>query len=243
MTPGPRFSATTSQSLIRRRAISLPSSVFRSMTVLRLLLLSSRKKKLSTFGIVAVPQLPRPVAIRRPLDLDDVGAEPGQHLGAGRPAWSCVKSMTRMPSSAWLILLPPQPFAGRGSHSRGGAVSRIAVRFPRLRQKRARMIVRRVTCSYCCVRGREPVSARGGGQWPPNSSALFPTPQNPETQASVSNHRSVTTPLPSRLHDETPERLSKRPRQRPHYHPPRTTSTPPPSRLMFTHPRVRPSGE
>src|SRR5260370_1440264 len=50
MTPGPRFSATTSASLIRRRAISLPSSLFRSMTVLRLLLLSIRKKKLSTSG-------------------------------------------------------------------------------------------------------------------------------------------------------------------------------------------------
>src|SRR5262245_33297339 len=30
------------------------------------------------------PQPPRPVAVRRPLDLDHIGAEPGQHLGAGR---------------------------------------------------------------------------------------------------------------------------------------------------------------
>src|SRR5206468_5097508 len=31
------------------------------------------------------PQLPRPVAVRGPLNLDHIGAEPGQHLGAGRP--------------------------------------------------------------------------------------------------------------------------------------------------------------
>jgi len=31
------------------------------------------------------PQPPRPVAVRGPLDLDHIGAEPGQHLGAGRP--------------------------------------------------------------------------------------------------------------------------------------------------------------
>ena len=55
------------------------------MTVLRLLLLSSRKKKLSTFGLSHVPQPPRPVAERRPLDLDHIGPEPGQHLRAGRP--------------------------------------------------------------------------------------------------------------------------------------------------------------
>jgi len=53
MTPGPRFSATISAFWIRRRAISLPSSVRRLMTVLRLLLLSSRKKKLSRFGLSA----------------------------------------------------------------------------------------------------------------------------------------------------------------------------------------------
>src|SRR5207245_6491361 len=31
------------------------------------------------------PQPPRPVAVRGPLNLDHIGAEPGQHLGAGRP--------------------------------------------------------------------------------------------------------------------------------------------------------------
>src|SRR4029077_743708 len=35
-------------------------------------------------GVVGVPQPPRAVAVRWALDLDDVGAEPGQHLGAGR---------------------------------------------------------------------------------------------------------------------------------------------------------------
>src|SRR5262249_11731173 len=34
--------------------------------------------------IVGVPQPPRPVAMRRALDLDHIGAEPGQHLRAGR---------------------------------------------------------------------------------------------------------------------------------------------------------------
>src|SRR5262249_10169738 len=34
-------------------------------------------------GPVAVPETTGPIAVRRALDLDDVGAEPGQHLGAG----------------------------------------------------------------------------------------------------------------------------------------------------------------
>src|SRR6202035_922170 len=36
-------------------------------------------------GVVHVPQPPRPVAMRRPLDLDHLGAEPRQHLRARRP--------------------------------------------------------------------------------------------------------------------------------------------------------------
>src|SRR4051794_24494854 len=103
MTPGPRFSATTSASLIRRRAISLPSAFFRSMTVLRLLLLSSRKKKLSTFGLslfhsrrARSPPFGFSILITSAPSQASIWVQDG-------PAWSCVKSMTRMPSKAWLI--------------------------------------------------------------------------------------------------------------------------------------------
>src|ERR1700738_3781936 len=136
MTPGPRFSATMSAFLIKRRAISLPSSLRRFTTVLRLLLLSRRKKKLSRFGLSAFhsrrarsPWGGRSILITSAPSQASIWVQEG-------PAWSCVKSMTRMPSRAWLILDPPS-FLGwpvdrlvdpgeqvggeRGGFGRGGA--------------------------------------------------------------------------------------------------------------------------
>src|SRR6516165_8072057 len=107
MTPGPRFSATISAFLIRRRAISLPSSVRTFISVLRILLLSSKKKKLSRFGLSAFhsrrarsPYGGRSILITSAPSQASICVQDG-------PAWSCVKSMTRMPSSAWLILILP----------------------------------------------------------------------------------------------------------------------------------------
>src|SRR5438067_9456660 len=111
MTPGPRFSATTSHSLISRRAISLPSSVLRSMTVLRLLLFKSRKKKLSTFGLSEFHSLrARSPFGGRSILITSAPSQASICVQEG-PAWSCVKSMTRMPSNAWLICgsLPELP--------------------------------------------------------------------------------------------------------------------------------------
>src|SRR5258705_524735 len=106
MTPGPRFSATISASRIKRRAISFPSSLRRLTTVLRLLLLSSRKKKLSRFGLSAFhsrrarsPWGGRSILITSAPSQASIWVQDG-------PAWSCVKSMTRIPSRAWLILNP-----------------------------------------------------------------------------------------------------------------------------------------
>jgi hypothetical protein len=41
-----------------------------------------------------------PMSAMPPSIFDHIGAEPGQHLRADSAAWSCVTSMTRMPSSA-----------------------------------------------------------------------------------------------------------------------------------------------
>src|SRR5438552_1307612 len=103
MTPGPRFSATTSHSLIRRRAISLPSAAFRSTTMLRLLLLSSRKKKLSTSGLSLFHSLrARSPPFGFSILITSAPSQASICVQDG-PAWSWVKSMMRMPSSAWLI--------------------------------------------------------------------------------------------------------------------------------------------
>ena len=50
-----------------------------------LVAVEQQEEKAVDIGIVHVPQPPRPVAERRPLDLDHIGPEPGQHLRAGRP--------------------------------------------------------------------------------------------------------------------------------------------------------------
>ncbi len=49
-----------------------------------LVAVEQQEKEAVDIRIVAVPQPARPVAALRVLDLDHIGAEPGQHLGAGR---------------------------------------------------------------------------------------------------------------------------------------------------------------
>ena len=85
MTPGPRFSATTSASLIMRRAISLPFVGLQIDDRAALVAVEQQEEKAVDIRVVHVPQPPRPVAVRRPLDLDHIGPEPRQHLRAGRP--------------------------------------------------------------------------------------------------------------------------------------------------------------
>ena len=70
----------------------------------RLLLFSIVKYEAVDAGNVA--QLAaRRVALTRPLDLDDVGAEPRQNLGAGRSRRGrCVMSRMRTPSGALPML-------------------------------------------------------------------------------------------------------------------------------------------
>src|SRR5215468_1229691 len=105
MTPGPRFSATMSAFFIKRRAISLPSAARRLTTVLRLLLLSSRKKKLSRLGLSAFhSRRARSPCGGRSILITSAPSQASICVQEG-PAWSWVKSMTRMPSSAWLILI------------------------------------------------------------------------------------------------------------------------------------------
>src|SRR6267142_5766027 len=137
MTPGPRFSATISASRIKRRAISLPSSVRRLMTVLRLLLLSSRKKKLSRFGLSAFhSRRARSPCGGRSILITSAPSQASIWVQDG-PAWSWVKSMTRMPSSAWLIFSlltaryrpAPRPRAGREG-SRVLIIARRMIRGP-----------------------------------------------------------------------------------------------------------------
>ncbi len=105
--PGPKFSTITSESLISFSSTSLPSGFLVSSVSERLLLLSMVKYSASTFGDVA--QLAaRHVAGARALDLDHVGAEPGQHLGAGR-AGLHVGEVDDLDVVEWLVVMCISP--------------------------------------------------------------------------------------------------------------------------------------
>ena len=81
--PGPKFSTMTSDSLIIFSSTALPSGFLVSRVSERLLLLSMVKYSASASGTVAQLAAGH-VAGAGTLDLDHVGAEPGQQLGAGR---------------------------------------------------------------------------------------------------------------------------------------------------------------
>src|SRR5262249_10268859 len=49
-----------------------------------LVAVEQKKKEAVDVRVVHIPQAARSITVRRPLDLDHVGAEPGQHLLTGR---------------------------------------------------------------------------------------------------------------------------------------------------------------
>ena len=97
--PGLKFSTSTSDLAISSLNNSLPRAVFRLRVRLRLLALNSRKKRLSLSWSRMLRR-----ALSPPFELDHVGAEKAEDLGAGR-LW--VMSMTRIPESAFSIPIFP----------------------------------------------------------------------------------------------------------------------------------------
>ena len=94
--PGPKFSTSTSDSRISFSSTSLPSGFLVSSVSEFLLLLSIVKYSASASGMSR--NWLRVTSPTGTLDLDHVGAEPGQQLGArrARPV-RAVKSMILMP--------------------------------------------------------------------------------------------------------------------------------------------------
>ena len=85
ITPGRKFSTTTSAVAASLRAISAPAPVFRSSVTLRLLVLRCRKRPLRSRVRLVVgkrPKPPRRVARPGALDLQHVRAVVGHQLGA-----------------------------------------------------------------------------------------------------------------------------------------------------------------
>ena len=98
--PGPKFSTITSDTLISFSSTSLPSCVLVSRVSERLLLVEHREVERVDIGDVA--QLAaRHVAGAGALDLDHVGAEPGQQLRAGR-AGLHVREVDDLDAVEWL---------------------------------------------------------------------------------------------------------------------------------------------
>src|SRR6476619_6770511 len=98
-TPGPKFSTSTSQVLIRAVSTSLPFGFLVSSVIERLLWLSMVKYRLSTFGMsCSCPRVMSPTPGRSTL----ITSAPNQasscvHVG---PDCTCVKSRILTPSSA-----------------------------------------------------------------------------------------------------------------------------------------------
>ena len=81
--PGPKFSTSTSQFFTSRSRIAFPFGCLASTVIERLLSLSIVKYRLSTSGTSrSWPRVTSPIA--GTLDLDHVGAQPGEQLRAGR---------------------------------------------------------------------------------------------------------------------------------------------------------------
>src|SRR6267142_5622951 len=120
-TPGPKFSTSTSQLLIRAVRTSLPFGFLVSSVIERLLWLSMVKYRLSTFGTSCNwPRVISPTPGRSTL-ITSAPNHASNCVQVG-PDWTCVKSRMRMPLSAFVIVLlrivsAPAP-AGR---KRGGA--------------------------------------------------------------------------------------------------------------------------
>src|SRR6267378_6843875 len=123
-TPGPKFSTSTSQLLIRAVRTSLPFGFLVSSVIERLLWFSMVKYRLSTLGMsCSWPRVMSPTPGRSTL----ITSAPNQASNCVQvgPDWTWVKSRMRTPLSAFVIVLlrivsAPAP-AGR---KRGGARSR-----------------------------------------------------------------------------------------------------------------------
>src|SRR5258708_3421744 len=120
-TPGPKFSTSTSQLLIRAVRTSLPFGFLVSSVIEGLLWLSMVKYRLSTFGTSCNwPRVISPTPGRSTL-ITSAPNHASNCVQVG-PDWTCVKSRMRTPLSAFVIVLlrlvsAPAP-AGR---KRGGA--------------------------------------------------------------------------------------------------------------------------
>ena len=103
MTPARKLFTTTSAPA-HERVDDLPRAlVRRSSATLRLLRLRLRRSGCRDPRRLDGP--PGEVALSRALDLDDVGAEVGEHLGAHGPSMTWVKSMTRTAGERKVVAL------------------------------------------------------------------------------------------------------------------------------------------
>src|SRR3984893_15433569 len=105
-TPGPKFSTSTSQLLIRAVRTSLPFGFLVSSVIERLLWLSMVKYRLSTFGTsCSCPRVMSPTPGRSTL----ITSAPNQASNCVQvgPDWTWVKSRMRTPFSAFVMCLSP----------------------------------------------------------------------------------------------------------------------------------------
>ncbi len=101
--PGPKFSTSTSDSLISLVRISLPSGVLVSSVSERLLLLSMVKYRASTPGMSRNCERVTSPAPGRSTLITSAPNQASNWVQAG-PAWTWVKSMILMPSSGLLMM-------------------------------------------------------------------------------------------------------------------------------------------
>src|SRR6201987_2347708 len=115
-TPGPKFSTSTSHSLISSVKTSLPLGFLVSSVIERLLWLSMVKYRLSTFGIsCSCPRVMSPTPGRSTL----MTSAPNQASSCVQvgPDWTWVKSKMRTPSRAFPAM--PHPTALGGGRASG----------------------------------------------------------------------------------------------------------------------------
>src|SRR4051812_38798195 len=103
-TPGPKFSMMMSHFFRRSTNTCLPSALFMLTVIERLLQLSIVKYRLSAFGTSrSWPRVASPCGFSNLITSAPIQARSWLHVG---PAWTCVMSRIRTPSSAFMISLP-----------------------------------------------------------------------------------------------------------------------------------------
>ena len=85
MTPGPKFSRSTSAVFSSARKTSLPRGVLQVERQAALVGVEGEEEEAVGVGPVPLSVYRAGLALARLLDLDHVGAQPGQHLAARRP--------------------------------------------------------------------------------------------------------------------------------------------------------------